>query len=89
MSSLRDQLAHRSGNQESQPEQDETEQTPEPHVVMQRIEQLFEEVALDHSRATELKNELDRLGLFELYEDRFLDLFSPPGGKPGTGPAGD
>ena len=40
-----------------------------------RIEALFERAAADRSRAYELKNELDRLGLFKDYEDRFLDLF--------------
>ena len=29
----------------------------------------------DRSKAFELKQELDRLGLFKEYEDRFLDLF--------------
>ena len=42
---------------------------------LQRIEQLFEHAAQDRSRAYELKNELDRLGVFKDYEDRFLDLF--------------
>jgi len=41
----------------------------------QRVERLFEESARDRSKAFELKQELDRLGLFEQYEDRFLDLF--------------
>ena len=40
-----------------------------------RIEQLFQRAAADRSRTYELKNELDRLGLFKDYEDRFLDLF--------------
>jgi proteasome assembly chaperone (PAC2) family protein len=40
-----------------------------------RIEALFERASADRSRAYELKNELDRLGLFKDYEDRFLDLF--------------
>lgn len=40
-----------------------------------RIEQLFEAAAKDHARAFELKQELDRLGVFPDYEDRFLDLF--------------
>ncbi|WP_372718587.1 PAC2 family protein [Novipirellula sp.] len=44
----------------------------------QRIESLFEIAAQDRSRAFELKNELDRLGVFEDYEDRFLDLFKEP-----------
>jgi proteasome assembly chaperone (PAC2) family protein len=40
-----------------------------------RIEELFEAAAKDRSKAFELKQELDRLGLFKQYEDRFLDLF--------------
>jgi hypothetical protein len=44
----------------------------------QRIEALFEQAAHDRSKAFELKQELDRLGLFKEYEDRFLDLFKKP-----------
>jgi proteasome assembly chaperone (PAC2) family protein len=44
----------------------------------QRIEELFEGVAKDRSKAFELKQELDRLGVFKEYEDRFLDLFKKP-----------
>jgi proteasome assembly chaperone (PAC2) family protein len=40
-----------------------------------RIDDLFEAAARDRSKAFELKRELDRLGLFKEYEDRFLDLF--------------
>lgn len=40
-----------------------------------RIERLFETARRDRSRAVELKRELDRMGVFERYEDRFLDLF--------------
>ncbi|MFO7769047.1 MAG: PAC2 family protein [bacterium] len=46
-----------------------------PQYVMRRIEQLFGEVAQDRERASELKAELDKWGLYDLYEDRFLDLF--------------
>jgi len=56
--------------------------TPEPaeeeasHPVdTQRIESLFAEATKDRSKAFELKQELDRLGVFKEYEDRFLDLF--------------
>ncbi len=42
---------------------------------MERIERLFEKAKIDHSMANELKKELDRWNLFELYENRFLDLF--------------
>jgi proteasome assembly chaperone (PAC2) family protein len=41
----------------------------------QHIESLFEIATADRSRAFELKSELDRLGVFDAYEDRFLDLF--------------
>ncbi len=44
----------------------------------ERIEQLFESAATNRSKAFELKQELDRLGLFKKYEDRFLDLFRKP-----------
>lgn len=44
-------------------------------VDKQRIESLFEQAMKDRSKAFELKQELDRLGAFKEYEDRFLDLF--------------
>jgi hypothetical protein len=44
-----------------------------------RIEKLFEQAGKDRSKAFELKQELDRLGVFKDYEDRFLDLFKKPG----------
>jgi uncharacterized protein len=40
-----------------------------------RIETLFENAQKDRSKAFELKQDLDRLGVFKDYEDRFLDLF--------------
>jgi hypothetical protein len=43
------------------------------------IEDLFEQSRTDRSRAYELKRELDRLGLFRQYENRFLDLFKTAG----------
>lgn len=46
-----------------------------PHLVMDKIERLFQETAKDHNKAAELKAELDRWKLYELYENRFLDLF--------------
>ncbi len=52
-----------------------------PHYVMRRIEQLFQQVTRDRNKAPQLKEELDRWGLYELYEDRFLDLFRDLGDK--------
>ncbi len=46
-----------------------------PRADAARIEELFTKAAEDRSKAFELKRELDRLGLFKRYEDRFLDLF--------------
>lgn len=39
------------------------------------VERLFDEASQNRSKAYELKRELDRLGVFREYEDRFLDLF--------------
>ena len=44
----------------------------------QHLEELFAIVRKDRSRAYELKQELDRLKVFNAYEDRFLDLFKEP-----------
>lgn len=44
----------------------------------QNIERLFQAALDDRSRAYELKQELDQLGVFSEFEDRFLDLFKEP-----------
>ena len=44
----------------------------------QHIEELFTQATKDRAKAFELKQELDRLGAFKDYEDRFLDLFKKP-----------
>lgn len=48
-------------------------------ATRQRIEQLFDEARKDRSRGVRLKEELDRLGVFKEYENRFLDLFRRAG----------
>lgn len=45
------------------------------YAARQRIESMFEEAHHDRSKAFHLKEELDRLGVFRQYENRFLDLF--------------
>jgi len=57
---------------EPQPSSEEDQLEAE---TRQRIERLFKQANQDRSKAHELKKELDRLGVFEQYEDRFLDLF--------------
>ena len=56
------------------PESEELELYLKPEDE-QRIEELFESSSKDRSQAYLLKQELDRLGIFPEYEDRFLDLF--------------
>ena len=66
---------------------DSTPRAPQPEneppaidvVTRERIEALFGAAGDDRNRAKELKHELDRLGVFGEYEDRFLDLFRNAG----------
>ena len=62
------------GEEEELEEMDE-EQVPQH--VMEKIEQLFQEVQVEGSKekATRLKKELDKWNLYSFYEDRFLNLF--------------
>lgn len=46
-----------------------------PAEDVEKLNQLFEQARQNRKRAYELKAELDRLGVFKEYEDRFLDLF--------------
>jgi len=62
-------------DEESQSEGIEIEAGKEEEVDRDHIEEMFNAAAKDRSKAFELKRELDRLGLFKEYEDRFLDLF--------------
>lgn len=48
-----------------------------PAFARQQIEVLFGIVREDRSRASELVTELNRWGLYQQYEDRFLALFRP------------
>jgi len=60
-------------------DEDKDEATEDRVVLDDRsqrlIESLFEKAGRDRSKAFELKQVLDRLDVFERYEDRFLDLF--------------
>jgi uncharacterized protein len=78
-----------SGTEEAEDEEEQQEESTPPaesagtgkqeakldYATRNRIERMFQESARDRSRAMKLKEELDRLGVFEQYEDRFLDLF--------------
>ena len=50
-------------------------ETDDDSLSARRIEWLFEEAARNRAKAFELKQELDRQGVFKEYENRFLDLF--------------
>ena len=61
-----------------EPEEFQAEVTEESGLGREdaaRVERLFDQAANDRSKAYELKRELDQLGVFAAYEDRFLDLF--------------
>jgi uncharacterized protein len=69
------------GGEPPEPEEFGLESTEESALSAEdarRIDRLFEQAAHDRSKAYELKRELDRLGVFTNYEDRFLDLFRKP-----------
>lgn len=64
------------------PTEDEEPAAPEPAEEERlrtederHLEELFTRAASDRSVAYELKRELDRLGVYREYSDRFLDLF--------------
>lgn len=67
----------RNGGAEEEPEEFGMA-TVEPKLTPQQqrqIEELFRQSQADKSKTYELKQLLDRLGVFADYEDRFLDLF--------------
>ncbi|MBA4192468.1 MAG: hypothetical protein C0467_31250 [Planctomycetaceae bacterium] len=64
-----------SGEGEPEPEPLSEQAPKRQSETRKQIEELFDAASKDRSKAFELKQELDRLGLFKQYEDRFLDLF--------------
>lgn len=62
-------------DEQVQQELEDVEQEKVPQYVMEKIERMFIDAKSDKSVAADLKKELDRWNLFELYENRFLDLF--------------
>lgn len=54
---------------------EESEEKGPSAADQRRVETMFAEAEKDRSKAFELKQELDRLGIFKDYENRFLDLF--------------
>ena len=62
----------------TEPAAAEDEEEKPASADKERVEELFEAARKDRSKAFELKQALDKLGLFKAYEDRFLDLFKKP-----------
>ncbi|HMA65043.1 MAG: PAC2 family protein [Fibrobacterota bacterium] len=62
-------------DEQVQQELEDIEQEKVPQYVMEKIERMFNDAKSDKAIAADLKKELDRWNLFELYENRFLDLF--------------
>lgn len=79
---LLNQMEHALGQQMPADEESPAEETHEEDQLQaddrRHLEQLFERARRDRSVAYELKRELDRLGVYSEYEDRFLDLFKKP-----------
>jgi len=71
------------GEEEDDDEADRSGPAPAPEAperqldqaTHERVERMFAEARRDRSKAMALKQELDRLGVFGRYENRFLDLF--------------
>ncbi len=71
-------FARSDDDEDDEPEpaaENEKKQSKLDYRSRRRIEELFDQANHDRSKAFQLKQELDRLGVFEQYEDRFLDLF--------------
>jgi proteasome assembly chaperone (PAC2) family protein len=68
-----------SGEEESYSTAEPAEEQELSTADQQKITLLFKQAQKDRSKAFELKQELDRLGVFKEYEDRFLDLFKKSG----------
>lgn len=85
MAALRDAFSHESGEPwdsekgfHFESEGQEYDSATERNLTKGEIDELenfFSRAKFDRSQTPLLKAELDRLGVFKLYEDRFLDLF--------------
>ena len=85
MAALRDAFSNESGESwdpdngfHLEPEGKEFESAIERNLSkaeLDELENFFSRAKFDRSQTPLLKAELDRLGVFKLYEDRFLDLF--------------
>lgn len=78
---VRDVAAESESEEMEEVTESEPEPEPEPKLSPhdeRRIHELFTQARADRSKSYELKQELDRLNVFDDYEDDFLDLFTKP-----------
>jgi proteasome assembly chaperone (PAC2) family protein len=75
LAQMQEALEQRMPAEEELPQSEETAEERLSSEDEDRVEQLFGQAKLNRSKAYELKRELDRLGVYQQYEDRFLDLF--------------
>ncbi len=75
LSKMEESMGRPPGMEEESYLQEPIEEEKISPAARQRIETLFEQAAKDRAKAFELKQELDKHGVFKEYEDRFLDLF--------------
>jgi proteasome assembly chaperone (PAC2) family protein len=75
LSHVEEQMGNPYASETEQFQPEATDESGLNDADLERIEDLFQQVADDRSKAYELKRELDRLSVFDRYEDRFLDLF--------------
>lgn len=78
LASVEQAIEEQESEQEEAFSSEATEEEKLPAQDRRRIEELFAQARQDRSKAYELKSELDRLNVFQEYENRFLDLFKRP-----------
>lgn len=69
------------GDEQESWQQPEPEEPPLSQRDERRILRLFAQARENRAKSNELKSELDRLGVFKDYEDKFLDLFTKSSGE--------
>lgn len=83
LGAMLNELENAFGQDDAESDEEEAAIVDEPSAISpaqsQQIEDLFRRSAENRAAAYELKHELDRLGVFKQYEDRFLDLFKKSG----------
>jgi proteasome assembly chaperone (PAC2) family protein len=78
LSKMKESIEDQTAEEEESAQPEAAQEQGLSHDDQRHVERLFQQAAADRSSAYELKRELDRLGAYREYEDRFLDLFKKP-----------